>query len=229
MSKTIGLLLNSYPWLEDKLNAYENVFTHDEALRSLETEEERTFLKLIWFFENPKENSFDINLLYQNLVGERLAFALDLIASYFRNDTYLLQGTGHNLILSSTEYVNQSEFARELINAGLDYTQAKVATYRKRGKFAEEDVVISGVPYWSRATVENYIEYLKLYRDSEYKPYADYTIEKTPVYKGEKEKSSIEYKGEKEKSSIEYKVNPSNSFTIDTPVEYEVDKKKKEQ
>ncbi|WP_235033605.1 hypothetical protein [Bacillus paranthracis] len=67
MTKTVGLLLNSYPYLEEKLNAYENVFTHDEALRALETEEERTFLKLLWFFKNPKENSFDINLLYHSI------------------------------------------------------------------------------------------------------------------------------------------------------------------
>lgn len=50
MSKTVGLLLNSYPYLEEKLNAYENLFTHDEALRALETEEERTFLKLLLVF-----------------------------------------------------------------------------------------------------------------------------------------------------------------------------------
>ncbi|WP_242466407.1 hypothetical protein [Bacillus thuringiensis] len=64
--------------------------------------------------------------------------------------------------MSSTEYFNQSEFARELKNAGLEYTQAKIATYRKRGKFVEEDVILSGVPYWSKSTVENYINYLKL-------------------------------------------------------------------
>ncbi|KAA0781257.1 hypothetical protein [Bacillus sp. BPN334] len=212
MSKTIGLLLNAYPDLEDKMNAYENVFMHDEALHALESEEERTFLRLLWFFKNPKENSFDINLLYQHLIGEKLAFALDLIAHYFRNDTYLLQGSSHKLILSSTEYFSQSEFARELINAGLDYTQAKVATYRKRGKFVEEDVNISGVPYWSKVTVENYIDYLRLYKDSEYKPYADYTVEKTPGYISGKDGSPVEYK-----------VNPNDSFTIDPFVEYKVD------
>ncbi|HIE8455877.1 TPA: hypothetical protein ACXPT9_004903 [Bacillus cereus] len=218
MSKTIGLLLNAYPYLEDKMNAYENVFMHDEALRALETEEERTFLRLLWFFKSPKENSFDINLLYQHLIGEKLAFALDLIAHYFRNDTYLLQGSSHKLILSSTEYFSQSEFARELINAGLDYTQAKVATYRKRGKFVEEDVNISGVPYWSKGTVENYIDYLRLYKDSEYKPYADYTVEKTPGYISGKEGGSVEYK-----------VKSNDSFTIDTPVKYDVNKNNKKQ
>lgn len=217
MSKTIRLLLNAYPYLEDKMNAYENVFMHDEALHDLETEEERTFLRLLWFFKNPKENSFDINLLYQHLIGEKLAFALDLIAHYFRNDTYLLQGSSHKLILSSTEYFSQSEFARELINAGLDYTQAKVATYRKRGKFVEEDVIIAGVPYWSKGTVENYIDYLRLSKDSEYKPYADYTVEKTPGY----------ISGE-EGDSVEYKVNPNDSFTIDPFVEYEVDGNKED-
>lgn len=216
MSKTIELLLNAYPYLEDKMNAYENVFMHDEALRTLEREEERTFLKLLWFFKNPKENSFDINLLYQHLIGEKLVFALDLIAHYFRNDTYLLQGSSHKLILSSTEYFSQSEFARELINAGLDYTQAKVATYRKRGKFVEEDVIISGVPYWSKGTVENYIDYLRLYKDTEYKPYADYTVGNTPGYTSGKEKGSVEYK-----------VKSNDSFTIDTPVEYGVNKNKK--
>ncbi|SCN42967.1 Uncharacterized protein BC88300_04662 [Bacillus cytotoxicus] len=209
MSKTVGLLLNSYPYLEGKLNAYENVFTHDEALRALETEEERTFLKLLWFFKNPKENSFDINLLYQHLIGDKLAFALDLIAHYFRNDTYLLQSSSHNLILSSTEYYSQSEFARELINAGLDYTQGKVATYRKRGKFVEEDAIISGVPYWSESTVRNYIEYLKLYRDKEYQAYADYTVD-----------TSSEYKTVSDKDG--YKIKPNGSLTVDTPIEYKV-------
>lgn len=209
MTKIVGLLLNSYPYLEEKLNAYENVFTHDEALRALETEEERTFLKLLWFFKNPKENSFDINLLYQHLIGEKLAFALDLIAHYFRNDTYLLQGSSHNLILSSTEYYSQSEFARELINAGLDYTQSKVATYRKRGKFVEEDAVISGVPYWSESTVRNYIEYLKLYRDKDYQAYADYTVDTSPEYKTVSDKGG-------------HKLKPNGSLTVDTPIEYKV-------
>ncbi|WP_242466406.1 hypothetical protein [Bacillus thuringiensis] len=55
MSKAIELLLNSYPNLEKNINAYENVFMHDEALRSLDTEEERTFLKLLWFFKARKK------------------------------------------------------------------------------------------------------------------------------------------------------------------------------
>lgn len=116
---------------------------------------------MIWFFERPEVNSFDMKWLYKYLENERLVFALGLFAHYFKYDTHLVREVEHWLILSAEDYVTQSEFSRMLLDAGLNYKQSKIALYRMRGKFVKEDVLIAGVPYWSKHTAEKYIEELR--------------------------------------------------------------------
>ncbi|MFC3882400.1 hypothetical protein ACFOU2_02205 [Bacillus songklensis] len=55
------------------------------------------------------------------------------------------------------EYFNQTDFARYLNEQGLAFTQNKLAVYRLRGKLPKEDMVISGKPYWTKETVEQYV------------------------------------------------------------------------
>ncbi|WP_242281149.1 hypothetical protein [Bacillus cereus group sp. BfR-BA-01347] len=182
MAKTTRLVLEHFPQLEKHIHAYENLFTSQQAFESLNTEEERVFLEMIWFFEKPEENSFDMRLLYKYLNDERLVFGLDLLSHYFKYDTYLIRNVDHSLILSAEDYVTQSEFGRLLQGEGLNYNQRKIAMYRKRGKFVKEDVTVAGVPYWSKDTVQKYIDELLRKNVIGYKEdkTASYTVD-TPV------------------------------------------------
>ncbi|HDR6289232.1 TPA: hypothetical protein QCU33_005363 [Bacillus cereus] len=160
MGQTVRLVLEHFPQLEKHIHAYENLFASQQAFDSLGSEEERVFLKMIWFFEKPEENSFDVSCLYKHVSNERLVFALDLLAHYFKYDTSLISNVDHSLILSAEDYVSQSDFGRLLQSVGLNYNQRKIAMYRSRGKFVKEDVTVAGVPYWSKHTVEKYIDEL---------------------------------------------------------------------
>lgn len=159
MVRTTRLVLEHFPQLEKYIHAHENLFSSQQAFESLNPEE-RVFLEMIWFFEKPEVNSFDVRWLYKHLENERLVFALDLLAHYFKYDTHLVRKVEHSLILSAEDYVTQSEFSRMLIDAGLNYKQSKIALYRMRGKFVKEDVLIAGVPYWSKDTARKYIDKL---------------------------------------------------------------------
>lgn len=161
MVQTTNLALEHFPQLEKYLQGYENLISRQQAFESLGLEEERVFLEMIWFFEKPEENPLDMRLLYKYLSNERLVFALDLLDHYFKYDTYLIRNVDHSLILSAEEYVTQSEFGRILENEGLTFNQRKIALYRTRGKFVKEDVVIAGVPYWSKHTVHKFIDELQ--------------------------------------------------------------------
>ena len=161
MKQTTQILVEKFPMLEGYLYAYENIFDSGKAMDSLSDQTEKTFLKLAWFFENPDEyDGFHLGLLYKYLEDDWLVFALDLIQSYFKNDTYLLKDATHSVIVDDDNYLSQSDFARFLSDQGLNYSQNKLAVYLKRGKLPPEDTRIAGKPYWSRRTVEKYYEEL---------------------------------------------------------------------
>ncbi|MBZ5752052.1 hypothetical protein [Metabacillus rhizolycopersici] len=52
---------------------------------------EATFLHLAWFFEEPENQGFNIGLLYKHLDNDWLELALELIAQFFREETYFIQ------------------------------------------------------------------------------------------------------------------------------------------
>lgn len=157
MKKTTKKIVESFPMLESKLHAYENSFLREEALESL-SEVERAFLKLAWFFEQPKHESFDLRILYQHLDDQRLELALGLIVGFFREDTFLITQPSFLLIREGDEYLNQIQFADYLREQGLKYDRSKLNVYYKRGKIPKADVELSGTPYWSKKTVERYCE-----------------------------------------------------------------------
>lgn len=157
MRKTTQRIVKQFPFFEQKLQDCHNVLLFEQALQSLDSDVEKTFFKLAWFFENPEEESFDLGCLYKHLQDDWLEFALEVIAFYFKYDTYLIKESKSPLIIKDN-YVSQSEFARILNEKGLDYTQNKIAVYRQRGKFPQEDAVIGGVPYWTRESVEKFSE-----------------------------------------------------------------------
>ncbi|MCM3655129.1 hypothetical protein [Metabacillus litoralis] len=120
---------------------------------------EATFLHLAWFFEDPENQDFNIGLLYKHLDNDWLELALELIAQFFREETHLIQEPVLSFIRKgSNEYFNQTQFADFLSERGLKYDKRKLNVYYKRGKLPKTDVEISGTPFWSKSTVEDFCE-----------------------------------------------------------------------
>jgi hypothetical protein len=119
----------------------------------------RTFLQLGMFFENPKEEHFNLALLYQHLDNDWLELALELITLYFREETYLIQKPSYSLIKDGSDYFNLTEFARYLTDHGVPYDRQKVNLYYERGKVPKADLFLgSGTKYWHLSTVQAFCE-----------------------------------------------------------------------
>lgn len=158
MKKATERVIESFPMLESKVTAYENVLLTEEAMAGL-NEIEQTFLKLVWYFEDPTSQSFDIRNLYLHLSDEWLEFALELITDYFRKETYLINTKPtFSVIKEGDEYLGMSQFADYLTENGVKYTKQRINMAYKRGKMVEPDLVIGGMKYWSIETAEKYLK-----------------------------------------------------------------------
>ena len=150
MKKTTKKVLDQFPVLRNKLQAQND----EKALSSL-LPNEKTFLQLIWFFEDPS-SKFDLSLLYLTLEGDWLEFALECISTYFQEDTYLIPNSKMTIIKEGDEYLNQAKFADYLSDQGLEYSREKLHVYYKRGVLPNPDVYMTDIPYWKMSTVEAY-------------------------------------------------------------------------
>lgn len=155
MKKATEIIVEKFPSLKEHVNAYENMFTRQQALDSLDDDIERTFIQLVWFFEDPDNNDFDLRNLYNKLENEWLIFALDVISFYFKTDTYLIQNPTESVIYLN-DYVDQNGASRYLESKGLAFPQGKIATYILRGKFPKEDLLVAGKKFWKVSTIDKY-------------------------------------------------------------------------
>ena len=155
MKKTTQCIVVKFPTLEEKIEAYGSV--EEKALQSLGPMEQ-VFLKMAWFFENPKKADFDLALLYKNLDNDWLEWALELVTQFFREDTFLIQKPSLAIIKDGSDYLNQSQFAQYLTEQGLRYDRQKVNLYYERGKIPEPDLRVAGTKYWSKTTASKYLE-----------------------------------------------------------------------
>jgi hypothetical protein len=154
VKKSTKRILEYFPSFKDKLNAYETSLLAEEAMKGL-NDVEVVLLKLAWFFEAPKSESFNMELLYHHLDDDFLELALEVITKFFREDTFLIkQPTLSFIRKGNDDYFNQKEFASFLAEQGLNYDKRKLNVYYSRGKVPRADVELSGTPYWSRSTVE---------------------------------------------------------------------------
>lgn len=168
MKKTTKRIIEKLPNLKDKILAHESVLLAEEALQALR-KEERTFLKLAWFFEDPEHANFDLTSLYKNLEDDWLEWALELIALYFQEDTYLIKKPSFSIIkTNNSDYLNQSQFANYLTENGLKYDRAKVKNYYDRGNIPAADLIVSNTTYWKVETVQEYCEKEKRKLNSKY-------------------------------------------------------------
>ena len=152
VKKATSEILKMFPKFEKHVLAYENMLLAHDALKDLDNFQS-TFLKLIWFFEDPEQESFDLRLLYLHLDNDWLEFALKLITEYFREDTYLIREPSFSLITDGSDYFSLTQFADYLAEHGLRYDRQKLNLYYTRGIVPKPDLVVGGVKYWSLKTV----------------------------------------------------------------------------
>lgn len=158
MKKMTKRIVGKFPMLEDKILAHESVELTTDALQSLD-HIEQTFLKLACFFENPDNEHFDLNTLYQSLDDDWIEWALELITLYFCEETHLIKKPSFRIIKENdANYLNQSQFADYLTEHGLKYDRAKVKNYYDRGIIPAADLLISNTKYWNLSTVQAYCE-----------------------------------------------------------------------
>ncbi|PWA09241.1 hypothetical protein DCC39_13330 [Pueribacillus theae] len=155
MKKATVQILEKLPCLKKYVCLKKNL-SLQQAMNELSNEVEKTFIQLIWFFENPEDHPFELNLLHHHLDGEWLKFALEMITFYFREDTFLLPKPTDSVIITN-DYLDQSGASRFLSEKGLNnFPQRKIATYIQRGTFPKEDLLISGKKFWKVTTIEDY-------------------------------------------------------------------------
>lgn len=168
MKKATAQIIEKLPCLKKHVHSNENLFLREQSLNELSNDVEKTFLQLVWFFENPEDEHFELKLLYQHLDGEWLNFALQMITFYFREDTFLIPNPTDSVIISD-DYLDQNGASRFLADKGLNnFPQSKIATYIQRGTFPKEDLLIAGKKFWKVKTIEDYaadqLERNKFYR-----------------------------------------------------------------
>ncbi|KKI91473.1 hypothetical protein WQ54_14465 [Bacillus sp. SA1-12] len=158
MKRSTKRINEHFPEFEGKLKANKNNVLIEESMKGL-NEVEVTFLKLACFFENPEHEKFDIGLLYQHLDNDWLELALELIAQFFKEDTYLIQMPALSFVRKDSKgFFNQKQFADFLAENELNYDRRKLNVYFSRGKLPNPDLELGGTPYWSQTSVEKFCE-----------------------------------------------------------------------
>nr|WP_173026376.1 hypothetical protein [Aeromonas sp. Ne-1]AKO69677.1 hypothetical protein [Aeromonas sp. Ne-1] len=83
--KSIKYVLNFFPILENYLN--DKYLNPSIAVNSL-TQVEKVFLNMCEFFKNPREHSFDFQLVYLHLKEEEVIIALKALSIFSKEDCY---------------------------------------------------------------------------------------------------------------------------------------------
>ncbi|MCM3413206.1 hypothetical protein [Metabacillus litoralis] len=158
MKKSTQRILENFPAFKGKLKAYKNIGLVEEAMEGLNPVE-ATFLKLAWYFEEPEHEHFNIGFLYQHLDDDWLELALEVIAQFFREDTFLIKKPALSFVRKgSNGFFSQKQFADYLTENGLKYDKRKLNVYYHRGKIPEPDLELGGTTYWSKTSVETFCE-----------------------------------------------------------------------
>lgn len=157
MKKSTLKIIEKFPKFKEHVYAYENMLLVHDALKNL-NDVETTFIKLMWFFESPEKENFDLKSFYLHLDNDWLEFALELITEYFREDTFLISEPKYSLIKDGSNYYSLTQFASYLAQEGLRYDRQKLNLYYDRGLVPKPDLVIGGVKYWAEKTVYSYKE-----------------------------------------------------------------------
>jgi len=158
-------VLDFFPILTEKVPNYDSVLLEETTLNEL-NDTEQVFLKLIWFFEKPTQNNFNLYDLLQYIDKDWLPFALECIVTFFYKDNYFENNRNFSIITNDTEYLNQANFTKYL-NEHKDahekkFSRAMLNTYLNRGIIPEPDLEIAGTKYWLKETCEKYLKEISI-------------------------------------------------------------------
>lgn len=149
--------------LKDKIPNHDSILLEEQTLNEL-NETEQVFLKMIWFFESPSKNNFNLYDLLKYIDKDWLSFALECIVTFFYKDNYFESKPDFSIITSDTEYLNQTNFTNflnEHKNAhGKNFSRAMLNSYLNRGIIPEPDLELAGTKYWLKETCEEYLSSL---------------------------------------------------------------------
>lgn len=163
MKKATKKVIDYFPFLEKHIPDSESVILEEQTLEKF-SEVEQVFLKLVWFFEQPEKNNFNLYDIYSSLDGDWLSYALECIFFYFSEDTFLMNEPNFSLITDETELYNQSDFANYLLDHvdkhNIKFSRQMISTYSKRGTLPDPDLVIGRKKYWKKDTCEAYLEHI---------------------------------------------------------------------
>lgn len=165
MKKSSTMILDKFPFFEKHLNDYDSTILTDNALSEY-SKTEQVFLRLLWFFENPDNENFNLESLYKHLSDGWLSFALESIVIFFKEDTYLMKKPSFSLVTEKSAYYNQSDFVRFLNENKhlheLNFSRPMFNTYLKRGHIPEPDLVVGGSKYWTKESCETYLNQISM-------------------------------------------------------------------
>ncbi|WP_085520901.1 hypothetical protein [Tuberibacillus sp. Marseille-P3662] len=168
MKKATQQIVDRFPFFKEHFSEQQDIAPHekhdedslydDKQVMAIQdfNDVERTFFQLACFFEHPEKETFDLAMLYTNLQDDWLAFALQLITSYFKDETQLIKSSSFSIVRENDDYLNQSQFAAYLQEQGLKYDRIKLNVYYGRGKLPEPDQKFANKPYWLQSTVERF-------------------------------------------------------------------------
>ena len=156
--KATERIYERYPLVKEKM---EQSNTASVILNTSES----VFYNMALFFNRPMDYTFTLNQLHDHLQDEELLFALDLMASYFQRETYLIKEAGQSFYTESLlrePLLTGTGFAR-LVKEAMPDSKMRPSTihayfHRRSKQIPPADVLIEGTPYWREKTVKLYIE-----------------------------------------------------------------------
>lgn len=153
-------IVEYFPCLKNSIPNSESVILEQRTLDKL-NDTEQVFLKMIWFFEQPHENNFNLYDLLEYVDGDWLSFALECIFVYFSEDTYLIKRPTFSVVTEDKVYLNQNGFTN-FLNVHKDkhnknFSRPMLNTYLKRGLIPKPDLTVADTKYWLKETCEEYL------------------------------------------------------------------------
>jgi len=152
--KSLDLIFEAFPQIEKGFGKSESLQVNEGSDPIL-----FTFYKLALFFQEPKNNDFDMRLVYLHLQDDWLSFAFECLETFFKEDTFSLSKDYSSIIKEAEDpLLNQTGFSDILESKGFDIDRKKLNVYYKRDKLPTPDRIISGLPFWYLSTVLRFAE-----------------------------------------------------------------------
>lgn len=158
MNRALELIYQRYPIIKDAM---------DHPPFSLEmTDEEFVFYQLSIFFVNPTKQDFLLSSVQENLEDEGLRFFLDVLKTYYEEDTNKLYNA-NSLVpseingIDGTLYFKASTFVKRIQEEIPDtkFVPSMFWSYlSNKTAIPQPDLIIDSVKFWTENTIVQFIE-----------------------------------------------------------------------